>query len=497
MIEFISAHILSLLIVLPLLFGLLLLGLPKEFEKGKAFETITILGLLIEWLASLHLLYHFNIKEEGFQFAENYPWIPELGIHFSLGIDGLSLLLVLLTTFVGFLVSMSFLSFSFKGSKRALMALFFLMQAALIGVFCACDTFLFYTFWELTLIPAYFMIGFWGQTDAKIKATQKVFFYGLAGSLSMLAALIFIYVFHGNHSQGTFTTNTVELTQSAQNLDFSTQSWLFLALTIGFFVKAPLFPFHRWLIDAYEEAPVLYTFMSGVILKLATYGMIRFSMSFFPQVVAHYAPYLILLGLISFMYGAFIAWRETSLRRLMAFSSLSHLGLICVGLFSLSSVGLSGAIYQKTDLLEKYSGLAKEAPLLSTFFILSIFSAVGLPGTGSFIGEFLILFSTFYYNPLLGLIASLSVILGALYMLKLAYQVVWGPSQEESKEASRIQISKPQIFQLSLLVGLMIVLGFSATYVLQYSNTVTLKLERLLQGATPSDLSFQNEKAPN
>jgi NADH-quinone oxidoreductase subunit M len=259
--------------------------------------------------------------------------------------------------------------------------------------------------------------------------------------------------------------------------------------------------------------------MSGVILKLATYGMIRFSMSFFPQVVAHYAPYLILLGLISFMYGAFIAWRETSLRRLMAFSSLSHLGLICVGLFSLSSVGLSGAIYQminhaltsfalfliiqvmitykKTDLLEKYSGLAKEAPLLSTFFILSIFSAVGLPGTGSFIGEFLILFSTFYYNPLLGLIASLSVILGALYMLKLAYQVVWGPSQEESKEASRIQISKPQIFQLSLLVGLMIVLGFSATYVLQYSNTVTLKLERLLQGATPSDLSFQNEKAPN
>ena len=504
MIDSIGKHILSFLILWPLVAAFCLFLIPNA--KDKTLKTLALISLVIELILSLHLLKHFDIGAAGFQFSESYSWLPAfLGIHYTVGIDGISLLLILLTTTIFALAGMGFFYFQQKSHTRSFLALTLLALSAIVGVFSSLDVFMFYIFWELSLIPVYFLVGFWGQSPLRVQATQKIFLYGLTGSLCMLLALVYLYVAHGTLYNGVYTTNLVELYQVAQTLDLKTQTILFFAITVAFLIKAPVFPFHRWLLAAYEEAPVFYTFLSGVILKLSVYGMIRFSLSLFPAVSEKYSFWFIGLGIVTLFYGAFAAARETDMKRLMAYSSMSHLGLITAGIFSLTTIGLQGSLYQminhaitslalfiviqiisqetgSTSLNLK--GFAKSSPALSVFFMIGILSAAAVPGTGTFIGEWLILLGIFSANQLLGLIAILSVVVGAVYMLLLAHKAIWGPGSEQV-----IKLKTMQFVQLFVLVLAVFALGFCSKYVLQYTAKSVERIEEPFHSRTLSGIA--------
>ena len=477
--DFLNHHVLSLLTFVPLLTAFAVLLSPS---LGLA-RWVSMLGSLLTFLFSIHVWYYFDGQTSGLQFTEIHNWIPTFGIKYIMGVDGLNLLLVVLTAFLTPLILLSV--WHVDGSKqKAFLALFMGLECGMLGSLVAFDLVFFYIFWEAMLIPMYFLIGIWGGKN-RIYATSKFIIYTFAGSLLMLAAMIVLYILHFEQT-GIYTTSLLDLYGAPPA--YPTQMWLFAAFAIAFAIKVPVFPFHTWLPDAHTEAPTAGSvILAGVMLKLGTYGLVRFAIPLFPEAVVSYAPLIVGLGVIGIVYGALNAWMQTDAKRMVVYSSVSHLGFVVIGSFALVGGGaalspeaLTGAIYQQinhgistgalfflvgviyerrhTRLLADFGGLAKVMPWFGVMLIVATLSSVGLPGTGGFVGEFLILLGTFIASPLAGSVASLGVLLGAIYMLTLCRKILFGPiTHEENKGLS--DLTPREFAYLTPLAILAIVMG--------------------------------------
>ena len=515
MIDSLAQSILTIIILFPVLASLLLVILPMNL-RSESLKSIGLLISIIQWFLSLFLVYFFDKDKASFQFAEIHNWLPtELVVKFIVGVDGISLTLILLVSTLSPLIFLSVYKY-ITSYVKGFLFLFFLMQSAMIGVFTALDIFQFYIFWELTLLPVLFFIGIWGQ-GKNIQATVKTFLYGVFGSLFMLLALVYLYVFQAESSPlGNYSTSLLDIYKSSQGIPLKTQVFIFLALSLSFAIKIPLFPFHSWLPDAYASSPALYTLMSGIILKLAAYGFIRLNLCLFPSLLNEMSIVFSILALIAVLYGALLAYRNNSLKRIMAFSSLSHLGLIVLGIFSLNLQGLNGALYQmichavtatalfvlihhlydlkKADDIESFSGLAKTVPLFSFFFVLFALASMALPSTGNFVGEWLILLGAFQKNFTLGSLATLSAIFGAAYMLRVLYKIIFGPEMNDKEKIKGL--SFVQVFQLLFFSLSIFALGFFPNHILSYSEKSLQKIQNVIETKKPFNIEldfFQKE----
>lgn len=452
----INDHILTILTFFPLLTALAVLASPSLALA----RWVSMGGAVIAFFASLHVWWYFDPQTPGLQFTERYDWIPDYGISYFMGVDGLNLLLIMLTTFLTPLILLSVWHIE-EAKQKGFLALFMSLECGMLGSLMAFDMVFFYVFWEAMLIPMYFIIGMWGGSN-RIYATTKFILYTFVGSLFMLAAAIVLYILQYEKT-GVYSTSLLDLYQVAPL--YGTQMWLFAAFAIAFAIKVPMFPFHTWLPDAHTEAPTAGSvILAGVLLKLGTYGLIRFAIPLFPDAVQTCAPLLVALGVIGIIYGALNAWMQKDAKKMVAYSSVSHLGFVVIGSLALvaggqqlSAEAMTGAVYQMinhgistgalfflvgviyerrhTRLLADFGGLAKVMPWFGVMLIIATLSSVGLPGTGGFVGEFLILLGTFQSSPFAGIAASLGVLLGAVYMLTLCRKVLFGPlDNDENKD---------------------------------------------------------------
>jgi NADH-quinone oxidoreductase subunit M len=465
-------NLLSLLIFLPLLAGLTVALLPRE--KVRLIKGFAFFAVLVELALSLVLLFNFNPASSAMQSVEQYRWVQlnQLTISYHVGVDGLSIWLVLLTTFLMVIA----IPASFNGVRERLKEyyiFFFLLEAAMIGVFVALDLFLFYVFWEFTLIPMAFIIGVWGH-ERRVYAAIKFILFTMSGSLLMLIAIIVLAF-----SQSPATFDWVALQKVATPINL--QPWLFAAFALAFAIKVPMFPLHTWLPDAHVQAPTAGSIiLAGVLLKMGAYGFIRFNLTLFPNASHQFAPILITLAIIGIIYGAAVAAVQRDLKSLVAYSSVSHLGFIVLGIFAFNAQALSGAILQMvnhglstgalflivgmvderrhTRLIAEFGGLAKVTPALAAFFLIVILSSLGLPGLNGFVGEFLILLGAWQTNPAYAILAATGVILAAIYLLWMYERVMQG--QVTNTKNSRLPDLSTREAALSVaLVVFIIVLG--------------------------------------
>jgi NADH-quinone oxidoreductase subunit M len=477
--ELINQHVLTFLIFFPLITAFAALVSPSI---GIA-RIVAMGGAVLTFLGSLHVWYYFNPSSVGLQFSESYAWLPDYGIRYIVGIDGLNLLLVMLTTFLTILVLISIWHLE-EPRQRAFLALIMALESMMLGALVAVDFVFFYFFWEMMLIPMYFMIGLWGG-KRRIYATTKFFIYTVVGSLLMLAAALVMYHLYSQQF-GQPSTSLLDLYKLDLAPDI--QLWLFLAFAFAFAIKVPMWPLHTWLPDAHVEAPTTGSvILAGVLLKMGTYGFLRFAIPLFPEAAAVCAPYLMGLGIVGIIYGALVAWMQTDAKKLVAYSSVSHLGFVVVGSVavvaggaSLSTEALTGAVYQMvnhgistgalfflvgiiyerrhTRMLKDFGGLAAVMPWFAIMLIIATLSSVGLPGTGGFVGEFLILLGTFQVSPFAGVLASLGVLLGAIYMLTLCKAILFGPLENEENKQLK-DLSPREFAYLLPLAFLAIVMG--------------------------------------
>ncbi|HSP15790.1 MAG TPA: NADH-quinone oxidoreductase subunit M [Thermoanaerobaculia bacterium] len=466
--------ILSVTLWLPVIAAVIIAFVPKD-----AAGTIKGLGLLAAiatFVASLGIVLGFQEGVAGYQLVEMRPWIPQWGIHYALGVDGISLWLVMLTTLLTPVVLLASWNTIHKHPKEYVIS-FLIMEAAMIGVFMATDLILFYVFFELTLLPMYLIIGVWGGTR-RIYAAIKFFLFTITGSLLMLFGIIYIGFqhYHATGEASFYITDlyNVGVTPFAQTL-------LFFAFSLAFAIKVPLFPLHTWLPDAHVEAPTGGSIiLAGVMLKMGTYGFLRFVLPYFPQASHRYAPLLIALSVIGIIYGALVAWVQPDMKKLVAYSSVSHLGFCVLGIFAMNQTSVEGSILQMinhgistgalfllvgvvyerrhTRKLEDYGGIAKTMPVYATLFVIAMLSSVGLPGLNGFVGEFLILSGSFQTNPRAAVIAATGVILAAIYLLWLIQKVFYGPITVEANR-SIPEIAWNEIAAMVPLIVLMVWIG--------------------------------------
>lgn len=460
--------LLSLVTFLPLFGAFIVALIPTRFEVFH--KQIAFIFAGISFLASLGLMIFFNFHSPLLQFVERFDWIPQFGITYYLGVDGISLLLVLLTTFLS-LVSI-FASFDdIKIHTRGYYASMLLLETGMIGVFVAADMILFYVFWEAMLIPMYFLIGIWGGPK-KIYAAIKFFLYTLVGSLLMLVSILFLYKL--NISQG--NDRTFEIQQFFNiNIEPGTQIWLFLAFALAFAIKVPMFPFHTWLPDAHVEAPTAGSvILAGVLLKMGTYGFIRFCLPIFPYASHYFAVPIIILAIIGIIYGALMALVQQDIKRLVAYSSVSHLGLVVLGIFVFNIQGMEGALIQMinhglstgglflivgmlyerrhTRMMNEFGGVAKAMPHFYPFFLIVMLSSIGLPLLNGFVGEFLVLVGAFKARVLYAVLAATGIILGAYYMLKMFKKVMFGALDKAENKALADISNREMAILISIIV---------------------------------------------
>ncbi|MFZ5475555.1 MAG: NADH-quinone oxidoreductase subunit M [Myxococcota bacterium] len=439
---------LSIVTFLPILGALVVAALPNEASKPGALA-VSVATLV----ASLPLWFGFDPSDPAWQFVEDHAWIDTFGIRYHLGIDGVSLLLVLLTTVLTPIIVLAGYSGVEKG-HAAYFALMLALEGAMIGTFCALDTFLFYLFWELVLIPMYFLIGIWGGVR-RIYAAVKLFVYTVAGSLLMLVAFIALYVLHKEQT-GHWSTDLGDLL--ALNIPLDAQLWMFACFALAFAIKVPMFPVHTWLPDAHVEAPTGGSVvLAGVMLKMGTYGFYRLAMPLFPAAAVEYGPFLIALAVVGVVYGALVAMVQDDVKKLVAYSSVSHLGFVMLGLFALNEQGVAGSVLQMlnhgvstgalfllvgviyerrhTRMIADFGGLTKVVPLFAVVFMVVTLSSIGLPATNGFVGEFLILLGAFQFAPVPTAVAATGVILGAAYMLWMFQRVMFGPLTNHANKA--------------------------------------------------------------
>src|SRR6185436_13191721 len=436
--------ILTSLLALPVLgaFALLLFK-DDEQNAGKVRGAALAVSVLV-FLETLLLWAGFNPASADFQFVERHPWIPAFGISYFVGVDGISLLLLVLT---GFLTPLALLGSweSVHKKTKAFCICVLLLESAMIGVFVALDLFLFYVFWDAMLIPMYLLIGIWGY-ERRVYAAVKFMLYTMAGSVLMLLAILALASLH-NAATGSYSFDLQRL--YALQIPAQLQFWGFLAFALAFAIKVPLFPFHTWLPDAHVEAPTAGSvILAGVLLKMGTYGLVRFAFPLFPRAAVFFAPYLAILAVIGIIYGALVAMVQPDMKKLVAYSSVSHLGFVVLGIAAMNTQGVVGAVYQMlnhgistgglflivgmlsdrrhTRLISEYGGLKSVMPRLVAVFLIVTLSSIGLPGLNGFVGEFLILLGAFSWDPRLTAIAATGVILSATYMLWMFQRVNYG-----------------------------------------------------------------------
>jgi len=452
--DFQYGWLLNLICYLPLAGALAIAFLIKKENSGaiKWFATI-VTGL--DFLISIPLWFLYSPGGAEFQFASKGEWIPSFGVQYIFGVDGFSILLILLTTLLGFIsVYSSFTAITERQKEYYIFLL--LLQTGMLGVFCALDFILFYVFWEVMLVPMYFLIGVWGG-PRKLYAAIKFFLYTLVGSVLMLVGILALYFYNagglaavglpGLGNPATFEIPA--LYQAAPMMPGGLQFWVFLAFFVGFAIKVPMFPFHTWLPDAHVEAPTAGSvILAGVLLKMGTYGFVRLSLPLLPDATVKAVGWVGLLSIIAIIYGALVSMAQKDMKKLVAYSSVSHMGFITLGMFALNAPGLRGAILQMINhgistgalfllvgiiyerrhnrMISEYGGIAKVMPLYATFFMIIALSSLGLPTLNGFIGEFTILIGAFHHSWVWALFAATGIVLGAAYLLWMYQRVFFG-----------------------------------------------------------------------
>jgi NADH-quinone oxidoreductase subunit M len=472
-------YLITVLLLIPVIGAIALVGHAfAPYKKETHYAPIALLFSLVTFVVSLFLL-SAPIQESGkFYFEQNHTWIPSLDARYHVGVDGISLWLVLLVTF---LIPITFI-FSWKAVEKhraAYYTLILLLETMMIGVFVSLDLLLFYLFFEASLVPMFFLIGVWGG-EKRIYAAAKFFIYTAVGSLLMLVGIIAIY-----YTFNTFDYPTIlqALTDGTRGFSGRMEFWLFLAFAFAFCIKVPLFPFHTWLPDAHTEAPTAGSvILAGVLLKLGTYGLLRFNLTLFPTASREFADVIIILAVISIIYGALVAMVQPDVKRLVAYSSVSHMGFVILGLFSFTEQGMQGALYQMlnhgistgalflivgmiyerrhTRMISDFGGLSAPMPWFSTFFVIASLSSIGLPLLNGFVGEILILVGMWNsgFSWIYTMLAATGMIWAAVYMLWMLQRVLFGPVTREAN-AKLSDINTREIGLLTPLAILMLVMG--------------------------------------
>jgi NADH-quinone oxidoreductase subunit M len=499
--ELITANILTIIIFTPAA-GALLIAFHNRAHV-RSIRAFALVIALLTFVFSLHLAVRFDDNSSAFQFAANVPWIPSLGIDYQIGVDGISVFLILLTTVLTPLALLA--SWSISDRVKEYFIFMLLLETGMIGVFAALDLFLFYVFWEVMLVPMYFLIGVWGG-QRRIYAAMKFVLYTMVGSVLMLVAIIALYFMHGD-AAGTFTFSYPQILESLTErrliLVPSAELWLFLAFFIAFAIKVPLFPFHTWLPDAHVEAPTAGSvLLAGVLLKMGVYGLIRFSLPLFPNISQLLAPLISLLAVVGIIYGALVAMVQPDMKKLVAYSSVSHMGFIVLGIFSFTTQGLEGAIYQMlnhgvstgalflmvgviyerrhTRMIADFGGLAHRMPVFAGFFLVVTLSSIGLPGLNGFVGEFLVLLGTFSASKARAAVAAIGVILSAVYMLWMYQRVIWGEITHDENRSLIDLVGRERAMLIPLLV-LMLWMGMYSNHFLRPMDASVGRLMNQLQ----------------
>src|SRR5216684_1038459 len=472
--------ILSSLIALPIAGALLLLLVPDEERHDALVHEVALIVSVLVFAETVLLWARFNPTTADFQFVERHAWIPSFGISYAVGVDGISLLLLVLT---GFLTPLALLSSweSVHRKTRAFCAFVLLLESAMMGVFVSLDLFLFYVFWDAMLIPMYFLIGIWGY-DRRIYAAVKFILYTMAGSVLMLLAILGLAWLHST-ATGVYSFDLLTLYDTA--VPAHLQVWFFLAFAIAFAIKVPLVPFHTWLPDAHVEAPTAGSvLLAGILLKMGTYGFLRFALPFFPAVALHPAIQagIVGLALVGIVYGGLVAMVQPDFKKLVAYSSVAHLGFVMLGIWALTLQSVQGALliminhgistgalfflvgmlYERrhSRLIAAFGGIAKVVPLLAAALTLVSLSSIGLPATNGFVGEFLVLIGAFRTYPRATMVATTGVIIAAMYLLPALQRVIYNPLDKGANE----QLTDLSARELAVLVPLLVCIVWIGVY---------------------------------
>jgi NADH-quinone oxidoreductase subunit M len=443
-------HYLSLILFLPLAGAFFLLFVPKQNEDAIRWiaNSVAFAGFLV----SIPLWFWYNAQSPDFQFVERMPWIPSVGAEYFLGVDGFSVLLILLTTMMGFIAVLSSWTAISERVKEYYIFLL-VLQTGMLGAFMSLDFLLFFLFWEVMLVPMYFLIGIWGSAN-RLYSAIKFFLYTLVGSVVMLLGILALY-FYNHQITGVYTFDVTQFHKLAVPADL--QWWVFLAFFLGFAIKVPMFPFHTWLPDAHTDAPTAGSvILAAVLLKMGTYGFIRFSLPILPDATRTFTPFVAFLCIVGIVYGALVALAQKDWKRLVAYSSVSHMAMVMLGMFALNPVGITGSIVQQlnhgistgalfllvgvvyerrhTREISEYGGLSKVMPVYAAVFLFMTMSSIGLPTLNGFIGEFLILQGVFMHSIMWAAFAASGVVLGAAYMLYLYQRTMFGKVENPKNE---------------------------------------------------------------
>jgi NADH-quinone oxidoreductase subunit M len=498
--EFLLEHalggtpILSVLTYTPIL-GAIILMLFVPPQDTRMIRSLAVVFTSLTFLFSLIVLCNFQGGTPKMQLVEQASWIPSLGVTYFMGVDGVSILLILLTTLLTIIaVCCSFPDIEERQKEYYVCVL--LLETGMLGAFMALDFFLFYIFWEIMLVPMYFLIGIWGH-GRRLYSAIKFFLYTLFGSVFMLLGILALYFLNGNPDYGTgkLTFNALELIQNLKVptapvfAGLSMQDLIFLALFLGFAVKVPMFPFHTWLPDAHTDAPTAGSvILAGVLLKMGTYGFIRFSLPLLPVASLNMLGFMALLSIVGIIYGALVAMAQRDMKRLIAYSSVSHMGFLMLGIFALNPEGVTGGIIQMinhgvstgalfllvgiiyvrrhTREIAAFSGLSTTVPIFAVFFAITMFSSIGLPGLNGFVGEFLILVGMFRTNVVYAALAVTGIILGAAYMLWLYQRTMFGEATTPENRTMRDM----NVLEIAYMVPLVILMFWIGLYPRPFLN---------------------------
>ena len=489
--SFLEQHLLSAIIFLPLGTGLLLLLLQRLLHPS-AWRGLALGAMLCTFLFTLQLFWFFDPAETDYQFVEHAAWLPDYGIYYFVGVDGISLLLLTLTTFLAPLALLG--AWRDTALSRGFVFMNLFLETAMLGAFASLNLFQFYIFWEVMLVPMYFIIGIWGG-PRRIYAAVKFFLFTLIGSLLMLVAILVLYALYwqqfgalnfdfvsstGNPLPGLLDT---VIAVDGEGPWWQRQGWLFAAFALAFGIKVPIVPFHTWLPDAHVEAPTAGSvILAGVLLKMGTYGFVRFALPLFPVSAVAAAPLFTALALIGILYGALVAMVQKDIKKLVAYSSVSHLGFVMLGMFAFNEEGLQGSVLQMvnhgistaalfllvgmlyerchTRDVDAFGGLARPMPTFAACFGVVMMSSIGLPATNGFVGEFLILVGAFGRNPAAAAVGAFGVVLSAAYMLWLYRRILLGPC-DEPKHRALLDLN---LREKAILVALLVPIAWVGIY---------------------------------
>jgi NADH-quinone oxidoreductase subunit M len=496
--------ILSLITYLPLAGAILLLFVGRE--QIRTIRNLTFVFSLATFVVSLVIPPNYDASTPAVQFAERASWIPSLGATYFFGLDGISLWLVMLTTFLSPLaVLCSYESIKHRAKEYYIFLL--ILETGMLGVFLALDFFLFYVFWEVMLVPMYFLIGVWGS-DRRLYSAIKFFLYTLFGSVVMLLGILAVYFYAGSQT-GRFTFDVLELMRvgypntpifTLLGVAFSFQALVWLAFGLSFAIKVPMFPFHTWLPDAHTDAPTAGSvILAGVLLKMGTYGFLRFNLPMFPEASKHFVPLVFTLAIIAIIYGAMVCMVQPDMKRLIAYSSVSHMGFVMLGMFAFNLQGVQGSLLQMinhglstgglflvvgliydrrhTRLISELGGISRQMPVYATLFAIIMLSSMGLPGLNGFIGEFLILIGAFQVQWWWGALAVTGIILGAAYMLWLYQRTMFGEiTKEENKTLPDLNLR-----EVSTLIPIIVFCFFIGLYPAPFLKAMEVSVANVIQ----------------